>query len=58
MLDSYTERLKTQLEGRTIDQPICGLGDIVTSDSVKEARERCILQSKRPFSAYTEHGVR
>ena len=26
-------------------------------DSVKEARERGVLQSKRPFSAFTEHGV-
>ena len=26
-------------------------------DSVKDARERGILQSRRPFSAFTEHGV-
>src|SRR5690606_7073281 len=52
-----TERLKAQQEGRNVEQPIGGLGDIVMIDSVKEARERGVLQSKRPFSAFTEHGV-
>ena len=52
-----TERLKAQQEGRKIEQPIGGLGDIVMIDSVKDARERGILQSRRPFSAFTEHGV-
>jgi putative flavoprotein involved in K+ transport len=52
-----TERLKAQQQGRKIEQPIGGLGDIVMIDSVKEARERGVLQSKRPFSAFTEHGV-
>lgn len=52
-----TERLKAQQEGRSIDQPIGGLGEIVMIDSVKDARERDVLQSKRPFSAFTKHGV-
>ncbi|MHA3078548.1 ArsO family NAD(P)H-dependent flavin-containing monooxygenase [Acinetobacter sp. ANC 5502] len=52
-----TERLKAQLEGRTVDQPIGGLGDIVMIDSVKEARARGVLHSKPPFSTFTENGV-
>ena len=52
-----TERLKAKQEGRSIEQPIGGLGDIVMIDSVKAAHERGVLQSKRPFSAFTEHGV-
>lgn len=52
-----TERLKAQLEGRTIDQPVGGLGDIVMIDSVKDARARGVLHSERPFSVFTENGV-
>ncbi|MFV1847670.1 pyridine nucleotide-disulfide oxidoreductase, partial [Stenotrophomonas maltophilia] len=52
-----TERLKAQFEGRTIDQPVGGLGDIVMIDSVKDARARGVLHSERPFSAFTENGV-
>ena len=52
-----TERLKAQQEGRKIDQPIGGLGDIVMIDSVKEARARGVLHSERPFTAFTEDGV-
>ncbi|MHA3050655.1 ArsO family NAD(P)H-dependent flavin-containing monooxygenase [Acinetobacter sp. ANC 4635] len=52
-----TERLKAHLEGRTVDQPIGGLGDIVMIDSVKDARARGVLHSKPPFSAFTENGV-
>ena len=52
-----TERLKAQLEGRTVDQPIGGLGDIVMIDSVKDARARGVLHSERPFTAFTEDGV-
>jgi len=35
-----TERLKVQQEGKVINQPVGGLGDIVMINSVKEARER------------------
>ncbi len=52
-----TERLKAIFEGRTIEQPIGGLGDIVMIDSVKEARARGVLHSERPFARFTEHGV-
>src|SRR5690606_21943095 len=51
------ERLKVPQQGRKIEQPFGGLGEIIMIDAVKEARERGVLQSKRPFSAFTEHGV-
>jgi putative flavoprotein involved in K+ transport len=52
-----TERLKAQQEGRVIDQPVGGLGDIVMIDSVKEARERGVLHSREPFTAFEENSV-
>ena len=52
-----TERLKAQQEGRVIDQPVGGLGDIVMIDSVKEARERGVLHSREPFTSFEEHSV-
>lgn len=52
-----TERLKAQQEGKVIDQPVGGLGDIVMIDSVKEARERGVLHSREPFTAFDEHSV-
>lgn len=52
-----TERLKAQQEGRVIDQPIGGLGDIVMIDSVKEARDRGVLKSWAPFISFTTNAV-
>lgn len=52
-----TERLKAQQEGRKVDQPVGGLGDIVMIDSVKEARERGVLHSREPFREFTEYSV-
>ena len=52
-----TERLKAQQEGKVINQPVGGLGDIVMIDSVKEARERGVLHSREPFTAFEEHSV-
>ncbi len=52
-----TERLKAQQEGRIVDQPIGGLGDIVMIDSVKDARERGVLHSREPFKAFKEYSV-
>ena len=52
-----TERLKAQQEGRVIDQPIGGLGDIVMIDSVKEARGRGVLKSRAPFVSFTTNAV-
>jgi cation diffusion facilitator CzcD-associated flavoprotein CzcO len=52
-----TERLKAQQEGKVIDQPVGGLGDIVMIDSVKEARERGVLHSRPPFQSFTTNSV-
>ncbi|NWK49365.1 NAD(P)/FAD-dependent oxidoreductase [Acinetobacter sp. SwsAc7] len=52
-----TERLKAQQEGKVINQPVGGLGDIVMIDTVKEARERGVLHSREPFVAFAEHSV-
>ncbi|WP_151708738.1 ArsO family NAD(P)H-dependent flavin-containing monooxygenase [Acinetobacter brisouii] len=52
-----TERLKAQQEGRSIEQPLGGFGDIVMVDSVKDARTRGVLVSHPAFSHFTEHHV-
>ena len=52
-----TERWKAQLEGRVIEQPVGGLGDIVMVASVAEARERNVLKSVRPFESFMPNGV-
>lgn len=52
-----TERLKAQQDGRSNEQPVGGVGDIVMIDSVKEARERGVLYSKEPFSVFTEDSI-
>lgn len=52
-----TERWKAQQEGRKVDAPIGGLGDIVMVPPLKEARARGVLASVRPFTAFTAAGV-
>ncbi len=52
-----TDRWKAQMEGRTVDAPIGGLGDIVAIPSVRAARARGDLNSRRPFTAFNEQGV-
>lgn len=52
-----TDRWKAQMEGRTVDAPIGGLGDIVAIPSVRAARARGNLDSRRPFTAFNEQGV-
>lgn len=58
LFERATERLKAQQEGRVIDQPVGGLGDIVMVPPVVEARERNALRSVRPFEHFTRNGVR
>ncbi len=53
-----TDRWKAQMEGRAVEAPIGGLGDIVAIPSVRAARARGSLDSKRPFDAFTAKGVR
>lgn len=57
LFERATERWKAQQEGRTIEQPIGGLGDVVMVEPVREARSRGVLVSERSFARFTEHGV-
>lgn len=52
-----TERWKALQEGRTMETPKGGLGDIVMVPPVREARDRGVLTSVRPFVRFTETGV-
>lgn len=52
-----TERWKAQQEGRAIEQPVGGLGDIVMVPPVKSARARGVLHAVRPFTRFVEDGV-
>ncbi|MEQ1581323.1 MAG: ArsO family NAD(P)H-dependent flavin-containing monooxygenase [Steroidobacteraceae bacterium] len=52
-----TERWKAQQEGRVVDVPVGGLGDIVMVPALKEARARGVLHSVRPFERFTRTGV-
>jgi len=57
LFERATERWKAQQEGRTVDQPIGGLGDVVMVEPVREARSRGVLVAERPFARFSEHGV-
>lgn len=57
LFERATERWKAQQEGRVIEQPVGGQGDIVMVPAVVEARERGVLWAKRPFERFTEAGV-
>ncbi|OOG14342.1 hypothetical protein BMS17_20260 [Pseudomonas sp. C9] len=57
LFERATERWKAQLEGRVIEQPVGGLGDIVMVPPVVEARERNVLKSVRVFESFTHRGV-
>ena len=52
-----TERWKAQQEGRVIEQPVGGLGDIVMVAPVLEARARGALETVRLFERFTPDGV-
>jgi putative flavoprotein involved in K+ transport len=56
LFEFASRQYKAKLEGKTIE-PIGGLGDVVMVATVKEARERNVLQSLRPFISFTEQGV-
>ena len=57
LFERATERWKAQQQGRVIEQPVGGLGDVVMVPPVREARERGVLHAVRPFVRFTEHGV-
>lgn len=57
LFERATERLKAQQEGRVINAPVGGLGDIVMVPPVVRARERGALRSVRPFVSFMPDGV-
>ncbi|MFJ2685937.1 ArsO family NAD(P)H-dependent flavin-containing monooxygenase [Pseudomonas sp. NPDC087342] len=57
LFERATARLKAQQEGMEPQQPVGGLGDIVMVPPVKEARERGVLNTVRPFTHFTSTGV-
>ncbi|MEB3438059.1 ArsO family NAD(P)H-dependent flavin-containing monooxygenase [Pseudomonas sp. A2] len=57
LFERATARLKALQEGREPPLLEGGLGDIVMVPSVKEARERGVLHSVRPFAKFTQTGV-
>ena len=57
LFERATERWKARSEGRPDPVPTGGLGDVVMVPPVREARERGVLRSVRPFSHFTVDGV-
>ncbi len=57
LFERATARWKAQQEGRSIDEPAGGFGDIVMVPPVREARERGVLVAEPPFVRFTETGV-
>ncbi len=57
LFDRATAKWKAQQEGRILQDPPGGLGDIVMVGPVKAARERGVLSAVRPFRAFTDRGV-
>ncbi|MDO9640588.1 MAG: ArsO family NAD(P)H-dependent flavin-containing monooxygenase [Pseudotabrizicola sp.] len=57
LFERATARWKALQEGRTIEQPVGGLGDVVMVPPVVEARERGVLKAVRPFTRFTPTGV-
>lgn len=56
LFEFATRQYKARLEGKKIE-PVGSLGDVVMVDSVKDARDRGVLHSKRPFKKLYEKGV-
>lgn len=56
LFEFATRQYKAKLEGKKIE-PVGSLGDVVMVDSVKEARERQVLKTVRPFNFFFEDGV-
>ncbi|MFM0499056.1 ArsO family NAD(P)H-dependent flavin-containing monooxygenase [Paraburkholderia caffeinilytica] len=57
LFERATERWKAQVEGRPDPAPAGGLGDVVMVPPVREARERGVLKSVRPFVHFVNDGV-
>jgi putative flavoprotein involved in K+ transport len=57
LFERATARWKALRDGTAVAVPVGGLGDIVMVSSVREARERDVLHTVRPFSRFEAHGV-
>lgn len=57
LFERATAKWKARQEGRVLQDPPGGLGDVVMVDSVKAARERGVLKAVRPFREFAENGV-
>lgn len=57
LFERATARWRARLEGHTDPYPVGGLSDIVMVPPVKEARERGVLLTVRPFTRLTGDGV-
>lgn len=57
LFERATERWKAKVEGRPDPVPPGGLGDIVMVPPVREARDRGVLKSVRPFVRFMNDGV-
>ena len=56
LFEFATRQYKARQEGKEI-KPVGSLGDVVMVASVKEARERNVLSTVRPFTAFYNNGV-
>lgn len=56
LFDQATARYRAQQEGQPLPEP-ASLGDIVMVPPVRDARDRGVLQSTRPFERFTTAGV-
>lgn len=57
LFERATARWQAAQEGRTIDMPVGGFGDVVMVPPVREARERGVLHAVAPFIRFTPDGV-
>jgi len=55
LFDAATQMYEAQKTGTSYTPP--SLGDIVMVDSVKDAKTRNVLNSKRPFERFTENSI-
>lgn len=55
LFDAATQMYEAKMQGKTFQPP--SLGDVVMVPSVKDARERGVLKSLRPFQKFTRTGV-
>lgn len=57
LFERATAKWKAQQEGRILQDPPGGLGDVVMVASVKAARDRGVLKAVRPFREFSDRGV-